>query len=150
MSVVQGIKDELIGRTIAGAIKKEGRMITKAEVGAIEGTINKGVDYGIKGAIGGAIVGGTANAIDGNDNTTILGGALGGAAAGLVGGAMYGGSRNTANINKETAQQIITNALDGESAIGRKALPQNILGLPEKDIIYGTTSQIRGNGFVMS
>lgn len=70
--------------------------------------VSKGVGNAIAGGtVGGAtgmIVGGTVAAVDGNDNTTVMGGALGGAFIGGAAGGLYGGLMGFESVAKEIAE----------------------------------------------
>lgn len=79
--------------------------------------VSRGVSDAIVGSVGGAgvgaVVGGTIAAVDGNDNTTVMGGALGGTFLGGIGGAAYGGFHGFTTKDLDIAEDIAKAGVDG-------------------------------------
>lgn len=94
-----GAVAEAVSKTEKGAAMSAGA--TSRLVNGVEGAI----EAGIVGAGGGAIIGGTSAALDGDEDTGIIGGAIKG---GLVGGILGGAAGGTAGAILDNGALIRT------------------------------------------
>lgn len=74
--------------------------------------IGNAIAGGTVGGATGMVVGGTIAAVDGNDNTSVIGGALGGAFIGGAAGGLYGGLMGFEKVAKEIAEGEAVNGVE--------------------------------------
>lgn len=147
---VEKLKDEATGK-ISSLRGKMDNLGTRASAKlGVSKNIGNAIAGGAVGGAGGAIVGGTIAAVDGNDNTTVMGGALGGAFLGGAAGGLYGGMMGFDEVAKKIAKGPAVQSADENALNVAEQVANNPVINSEHDYLLRRISEEISAGKSMS